>query len=468
MNKLPQLKNKKITVMGLGLNRGGLGVTRFLAQSGARVLVTDLKTENELQNTLGELRDWDIQYILGKHRIEDFIERDMIIQNPAVPHNSKYLQIARANGVPIETDLSLFLKICPSKKLIAVGGTKGKSTVTNLIYHIFHQAQKDIVHAGNIGISVFDVLPDIKSETLVLLEISSWQLEGLRHIQFKPHIAVLTNILPDHLDRYNDFNDYARSEKLIYKYQNQSDYLITNLDNAATKKIKRESSSDIFWFSTKKIASQGSYLDQDKLIFQWKNKHVEFCKIDDAQIPGLHNVENILAAANVCFICSLPLVCISNGIKSFPGVPNRLEKIRTLNGIHFYNDTCATTPDAVIAAIQSFSDEALILILGGKDKKLNYDSLCQTIKRKKNIAYLILMQHPAYNASDMIFKKLKKFNLQEKIIICPTMSEAVQTAYLKAVPGTSILLSPAATSFGMFRNEFDRGSSFLQAVKELP
>jgi len=467
MKKLSGLKNKKITIMGLGLNRGGLGIARFLSQSGARVLVTDLKTENELRKTLEELKECNIEYVLGKHRSEDFIDRDMIIQNPAVRHNSKYLQIARTHGIPIETDLSLFFKICPTKNLIAVGGTKGKSTVTNLIYHIFRQAQKNIVYAGNIGISVFDVLADIRPETLVLLEVSSWQLEGLQHMQFAPHMAILTNILPDHLDRYQGFDDYASSEKRIYQYQNQSDYLITNLDNPVTKYTDQETSANVFWFSTKKKVSQGCYLNQNRLIFQRENKSVKFCIVDDIQIPGLHNIENILAAAAACFIQDLPLDCITSAIRNFPGVPNRLEKIRTLKGIHFYNDTCATTPDAVIAAIQSFSDQPLILILGGKDKQLNYEHLCRIIHKKKNIAYLIILKHPEYDASEMIFTKLKRFNLQEKIIICLTMSEAVQTAYLKAVAGTSILLSPAATSFGMFRNEFDRGSSFLQEVKEL-
>lgn len=461
------LENKKITVMGLGLNRGGLGVTRFLAQSGAKVLVTDLKTKHELQETMDELKGYDIQYVLGEHRIEDFSDSDMIIQNPAVPRDSKYLQIARANGIPIETDLSLFLKMCPAKNLIAVGGTKGKTTVTGLIYHIFHHAQKDIVHAGNIGISVFDVLPDIKPETFVLLEISSWQLEGLRHIQFKPRIAVLTNILPDHLDRYSSFDDYAQSEKLICQYQNQSDYLITNQDNPLTNKIESDTSANIFWFSSIRKVSRGSFLHQDHLIFQWADRSEVFSQRNDIQIPGVHNIENILAAATVCFISGLPSEHISEGIRTFPGTPNRLEKIHTLKGIEFYNDTCATTPDASIAAIQSFPGKPLILILGGKDKKLHYEILCQTIKESKNIVYLLILQHPEYDATHIILKQLERFNLQDRFQTCHSMPEAVRIAYSKATPGTVVLLSPAAASFGMYRNEFERGKSFSQSVKKL-
>jgi len=469
MNELANLKNKKITVMGLGLNRGGLGVARFLAESGAEVLVTDLKTEAELQKSLDELKEYhNIKYVLGGHRIEDFIGRDMIIQNPGVPHHSKYLQIARENGVPIETDLSLFLRICPSQNLIAVGGTKGKSTVTDLIYHIFCHAGKDIVHAGNIGISVFDVLPEIKADTLVLLEISSWQLEGIQQIKCKPKVAVLTNILPDHLDRYDSFDDYACSEKLICRNLDKSAYLVTNFDNLLTENLVHETSAEILWFSTKKMVSRGSYLKDGKLFFQFRKRPVEFGKVDDIPIPGEHNISNVLAAANVSYIMNLSLDKINEGIQTFTGVPDRLEKIRTLNNIHFYNDTCATTPEATIAAIQSFPDKPIILILGGKDKKLKYSHLCRAIKNSDNISYLVILKHPRYDASEMILKDLLELGLANKIQTSNTLSDAVRIAYQKAAPETNILLSPSATSFGMFQNEFDRGNLFRQAVKELP
>ncbi|MFZ2330310.1 MAG: UDP-N-acetylmuramoyl-L-alanine--D-glutamate ligase [Atribacterota bacterium] len=472
MEKTNFLKNKNVTVMGLGVNQGGLGVTRFLAQSGANVLVTDLKREYELKSTLNELKEYsDIKYVLGEHRIQDFINSDMILQNPAVPRNSKYLQVARECGIPIETDLSLFLRVCPSSNLIAVGGTKGKSTVTNLIYHTFFQAEKDVVQAGNIGISVFEVLPDIKPDTIVVLEISSWQLEGLAQTQisFQPHIAVLTNILADHLDRYDSFNDYAVSEKLIYKNMGQSDYLITNLDNPVIKSIEygQDTSANIYWFSTRNKVPRGSYLEEDKLFFKSGNRVTEFCTIKDILLPGSHNISNILAASVVFFINDLPLPLIRNGIKTFSGIANRLEKIRTLREINFYNDTCATTPDATIAAINSFSTEPLILILGGGDKKLDFRGLCEVIKEKLNIIYLVILKHPAYDASEIILTQLQELGLSDKTETCSSMSEAIDVAYQKAVPGTNIILSPSATSFGMFSNEFDRGNVFRQVVNEL-
>lgn len=454
--------------MGLGLNQGGLGVTRFLAECGANVLVTDLKTEQELKKPLTQLNEYrNIRYVLGEHRTQDFMNRDMIIQNPDVPYDSKYLQIAKKYNIPIETDLSLFLQVCPSQNFIAVGGTKGKSTVSNLIYHTFFQAQQDIVYAGNIGISVFEVLPQITTDTIVLLEISSWQLEGLKQICFKPHIAVLTNILADHLDRYAHFTEYAHAEKLITHYQGYSDYLITNFDNLYTKDLTSETRANIFWFSTRTKLDQGCYLEGDKMIYKSGNKNVEFGTIFEIPLPGIHNIGNILAATNVFFLHELPLSVIREGIMSFPGVPNRLEKIATFNGITFYNDTCATTPDATIAAIQSFLEKPLIIILGGKDKKLNYNELVQTINKNKNIVHLLVLQHPEYSASKLIWQELQNLNLDKKAELCDSMPEAVQKAYQKATPETKVILSPAAASFGMFVNEFERGNSFRRAVSKL-
>lgn len=468
--QLINLKNKRITVMGLGLNRGGLGVTRFLAESGAKVFVTDLKTEHELKDTLNELKGYsNINYSLGQHPKEYFINTDMVIQNPAVPRDSKYLQIAKTCGISIETDLSLFLKICPSTNLIAVAGTKGKSTVTNLIYHTFNRAGKDIVHAGNIGISVFDVLPEVNPETIVLLEVSSWQLEGLvqSRTRLKPKISILTNILADHLDRYDNFEDYALSEKLIFKYLDQSDYLITSYDNPFTKNVKYETTANIYWYSTKKKVSQGSYLEDNRLFFKEGSRIIDFLNVKDIPLKGIHNVSNILAASNVFFICNLPLSSIQSGIKSFPGIANRMEKIRAINEINFYNDTCATTPDATIAAIKSFEEEPLILILGGGDKKLNYKELADVIGSRGNILHVIILQHPRYSASTLILKELQKLKQNDKIEQCLSMSEAVQKAYEKAISGTNIILSPAATSFGMFTNEFDRGNTFREIVSRL-
>jgi len=468
MIKNPEdLKNKRITIMGLGLNQGGLGVARFLAKAGAKILVTDLKTEEELRPSLEKLKGFDIKYILGRHREEDFINTDMVIQNPAVPHNSKYLEIAQSQGIPIETDLGLFFQFCPSKNIIAVAGTKGKSTVSQLIYHIFKKAQKDTILAGNIGISVLDILEKINHQTWVILEISTWQMEGIKDRKFIPHTAVLTNILPDHLDRYPNFEEYAQAEKLIFKYQQSNDNLVVNFNNKETHRAKRETNSKVYWFSAKEKIESGCYLENDELFYQSREYKMAFAKISDFPLPGPHNLENILAASTVAFIHKIPAEIILKAIKSFSGIPYRLELITKFKGIKFYNDTCATTPEATLAALESFPHQPIILILGGKDKKLDYEKLGKFIGKNKNIKKIILLQHPAYDASLKILSALKKHLDSEKIIQISNLKVGVELALQQAKANDLILLSPAAASFGMFKNEFDRGDQFNKIVKNL-
>jgi UDP-N-acetylmuramoylalanine--D-glutamate ligase len=466
-DNLKDLKNKRITIMGLGLNQGGLGVTQFLVKAGAQILVTDLKTKEELKPSLEKLKGFNIKYVLGRHREEDFINTDMVIQNPAIPYNSKYLKIARSQGILIETDLGLFFQLCPSKKIIAIAGTKGKSTVSFLVYHIFKEAQKEIVLAGNIGISVLDILEKVTPQTWVILEISTWQMEGMKKHTFRPQTAVLTNILPDHLDRYPNFKEYASAEKLIFKHQRSNDNLVVNFDNEETIQVKEETKSQVYWFSTKEKIESGSYLEKDNLVFQSGEHKIPFAKISNLTLPGPHNLENILAAGAVGFIHKIPAEIILRAIKNFPGLPYRLEFIREFKGIKFYNDSCSTTPEATLAALESFPQQPIILILGGKDKKLDYEKLGKVIGENKEIKKIILLQHPDYDASSKIFSALKKYLNPEKIILASNLKIGVEAALQKAQPNEIILLSPAAASFGMFKNEFDRGDQFNTAVKNL-
>jgi len=461
------LKNKRITIMGLGLNQGGLGVTQFLVKAGAQILVTDLKTKEELHPSLEKLKGFNIKYVLGQHREEDFINTDMVIQNPAIPHHSKYLKIARSQGILIETDLGIFFQLCPSKKIIAIAGTKGKSTVSFLVYQIFKEAQKEVVLAGNIGISVLDILEKITPQTWVILEISTWQMEGMKKHKFRPQTAVLTNILPDHLDRYPNFKEYAHAEKLIFKHQRSNDNLVVNFDNEETIQVKEETKAQVYWFSTKEKIESGSYLEKDNLVFQSGEHKIPFAKISNLTLPGPHHLENILAAGTVGFIHKIPAEIILRAIKNFPGLPYRLEFIREFKGIKFYNDSCSTTPEATLAALESFPQQPIILILGGKDKKLDYEKLGKAIGENKEIKKIILLQHPDYDASPKIFSALKKHLNPEKIILASNLKIGVEAALQKAQPNGIILFSPAAASFGMFKNEFDRGDQFNTAVKNL-
>ncbi len=444
------LKNKKITVMGLGINQGGLGTAKFLAKNKAQVLVTDLKNRKELLESINKLKGLKIKYVLGKHRKQDFINKDMIIQNPAVPCNSKYLKIARAHNISIETDIGLFLKICPSQKIIAVAGTKGKSTVSALIYQILKKAKKDVILAGNIGISILEVLPKINPKTIVVLEISSWQLEGVQKYYFRPWISVLTNLLPDHLDHYSNFRNYIRAEKLIFKHQNKKSFLVLNYDNKITRNCVKKCQAKIIWFSLKKV--------------QKNSNSKKFLNV--FKIPGDHNKGNVLAAITAVKLAGLGERDIIKGIENFKGLSHRLEFISQLEGIKFYNDSAATTPEACLAALNSFNTP-IFLILGGRDKNLNFEKLIKFIIQSSYIKKIILLIHPNYSASTKMLKVFKKLQKIDKVIQASNIKQAIKQAYKKALKGDIILLSPAAASFGMFKNEFDRGEKFIKAVNNL-
>lgn len=467
--KIKDLKNKKITVMGLGLNEGGVGVSEFLAKVGAKVLVTDLKSAKDLRASLRRLKNLPLKYVLGKHREEDFIETEMVIKNPAVSFSSPYLRIAQKHKIPIETDIGLFFKLLPkNQEIVAITGTKGKSTTTNLIYQLLKRAKKNVVLAGNMGISVFKVFPRINKETIVVLEISAQQLEGLKKDRFHPHLAVVTNLLDDHLDRYGDMNFYAEVKKIIFKYQNKKEFIILNYDNLYTRKMAQEAKGRIYWFSKfpLPLSFNGVFLRDKKIIFQEKRCCKEIMPITEIPLLGEHNINNVLAAVGVGMIYQLSPEIIRKVIKKFKGVPFRLELIREKNGISFYNDTTATTPFSALCALKSFT-KPIVLITGGKNKKMDFTAFGRFVSRSPLIKKIILLTHPAYNASLEIQKIMEKERKGRKIIPAGSIKEAVTKAVKVAKKGEIVLLSPAAASFGMFQNEFDRGRQFNKEVKSL-
>lgn len=461
MDKKYNFKDKKITVMGLGLHGGGLCTTKWLAEQGAKILVTDLKSKAELKESIDKLKKYKIKYVLGKHRAEDFKDVDMIIKNPGVPRESQFLKIATDHKIPIETDLSLFFSICNSPT-IGITGTKGKSTTTWLIYKFLKATKSNPVIAGNIKISPLSILNKIKPNTPVVLELSSWQLEDMQQIKKSPNIALITNLMPDHLNRYKSMAEYVKSKKLILKFQTSKDIAILNYDNELTKEFGKQVKGRRFWFSgNKEIKEQNScFVRKGWIVFRQYGEENIICPIKDIKVPGQHNLENILAAVVVAKVSSVSNVIIRKVLKDFKGVPDRLELIRSWKGIRFYNDTTATAPDAAIAGLKSF-DEKVILLAGGYDKKLKYAEFAQIIKQKSDFTYLF-----KGDASDKLIKELNKIRYKNWQVI-KNMPEGVGKAIKKTGEVKIILLSPGAASFGMFVNEFDRGDKFKELVKKL-
>jgi len=384
---------------------------------------------------------------------------DLIIKNPGVPRESKYLQIAKKNNISIETDVSIFFQLCPSK-IIGVTGTKGKSTTTTLIYNIFKNAKLNPLLAGNIRISPLSILSKTSKSTPIIMELSSWQLEDMAHIKMSPHISVVTNVLPDHLNRYKNITQYSESKKLIYKFQKTNDALVLNINNDLVKKFNNIKSKKYFISTKTNSINNGCFVKNGWIVYRKDKKDNIIIPLKDIKVPGQHNLENVMLAITASKVYGVNNKIIRDTIKKFKGISDRLELIRQWKGYKFYNDTTATAPQATEAALNCFK-QRVILIAGGTDKNLNFSTLAKLIKIKSE--YTILFEGSATNKIVIQFNKLGYMNYE----IVNTMNKAVSIALKKANNSTIILLSPGAASFGIFQNEFDRGDQFKQAIKKL-
>jgi UDP-N-acetylmuramoylalanine--D-glutamate ligase len=456
------LKGKKITVMGLGLHGGGIGTVRFLSEAGAIVTVTDIKSKEELAPSLLKLKGLkNVSYVFQQHRSENFSKADLIIKTPPAPWTNKYIKLALENNVPVEIDSSLFFKLCKNL-IIGVTGTKGKTTTASLIYEILKAAGKSVIKAGIGQTSVLDKLKDLKKDTVVVFELSSWRLSALGRNKLSPQIAVMTNIYPDHLNYYKTIEEYARDKKNIFLYQKKEDVCVINVDNEITGKMGEEIKSRLIKFSKNKIQNgQSVYIDNGVIYFNNGIDEKKVLEISEIKLKGEHNLENVLAAIGATAAAKISLEVIAKAIKEFKGMAHRLEPVRELNGVRYINDTAATTPESAVFGIKSFS-EPLVLICGGSDKNLNMVELGKIISEK--IKKLVFLKGAG---TDKIIAEMKKTGSFFDYPVVDSMEKAVELARNEAEKGDVVLLSPGAASFGLFTNEFDRGDKFKEAVKKL-
>ncbi len=455
-------KNKKVVIMGLGVYERGSGVSSaaFFARAGARVLVTDMKPREHFAGQIKKLAKYkNIQFIFGKHDEKDFLEAYLIIKNPAVPKHSPILELARKHKIPIHNDWSIFLSL-KNNFLVGVTGTRGKSTTATLIYEILKQKYPAVL-CGNVGISPLAVINKLKKDDVVVAELPSWGLQQFDAVKKSPNIAIVTNLLRDHLNTYKNIGEYYADKEKIFRYQTANDYLIANADDKELKKRIKRVKSKVFWFSKKPFSGDGAYVKDGKILFSRRGEINLACSVSDIKLIGEHNLYNVLAAICAVMVMNVGIKQIRAAVKNFKGVANRLELIKEINGVKYYNDTTATNPDATIAALRALNSRNIILLAGGADKKLDFKELAKTIP--KFVKTLILFKG---NASDKIFKNIRKsdFLILGVFENVPSMKEAMQIAQANAKSGDIILLSPAAASFGIFKNEFDRGEQFCYIV----
>lgn len=438
----PDFKNKKVLILGLGLLGRGLKDTIYFIKHGAKVTVTDLKTAKQLAPTLKKLKKYpQIKYVLGKHRYQDIDRADLIIRNADVPDNSPFLQYAFEKNKTVEMDEALFARYCPCP-IIGITGTRGKTTTSTLIAEILQLTGKRIYLAGNImNQATLPLLDKITANDLVVLELSSWQLQGFGWNKISPQIAVFTNFYPDHLNRYKSMTAYFNDKTKIFKYQKPTDHLILNKNQKIIRDLSKKAKSQISFFTPTDIPKN------------WKFK-----------ILGSHNMENIAAAMQVGKIFGLSLAKMKKTVEKFPGVEHRLQYITTIKQVDFINDTTSTTPVATIKAIDAIQ-KPIIIIAGGASKKIDLTPLADKLTTDKKLKAIILLEG---SATDELESKIIKAGGNHKIFgRFIDFREAILAAQTIARKNQVILLSPGCASFGMFKNEFDRGNRFIKIVKNL-
>jgi UDP-N-acetylmuramoylalanine--D-glutamate ligase len=454
---VPILEGKSVTVMGLGLFGGGLGVTRFLVRSGARVTVTDSKSEADLRESVEPLRSLPVTLKLGGHDERDFRDADLVIVNPAVPESNPYLRLAPA----LETEMNLFFKLCRARTVLGVTGSNGKTTTTTLIGKILKKHPRRSWVGGNIGISLLDSLPEIVPEHLVVLELSSFQLENLGLLKRSPNISVVMNLTPNHLDRHGTMENYAEAKRQIVAHQGEGDSKVLNFDDNVVRAFHHTSVSQTYFFTLRELPMWQFMNIREKTL-----AHAQAGTIDVSRrkIPGWFNLQNMAAAAMSTWLIDKGgwsdwKAACEEVFNTFPGVEHRLEFVGEKGGVKYYNDSKATDAEATIAALDTL-DGPFVLILGGFDKKTPWEALASAVAEKPVRAVVLMGQTaPAIEAA------LRSSARVPEILRVGSIDEAVG---VPAKPGETVLLSPACASWDMFRNFTERGLRFKALVAALP
>lgn len=434
MDVSAHFRGKKVTVMGLGLLGRGVGDARYLAECGAELIVTDIKTREQLAESVAQLEAFgNVTFVLGEHRFEDFRDRDLILKAAGVPLDSSYIAEAKKNNIPVRMSADLFAEIS-GVTCIGVTGTRGKSTVAHMIYASLIRANRRTVLGGNVrGVSTLALLGEATSEHVAVLELDSWQLQGWGEAHMSPHIAIFTTLYPDHLNYYKgDLDAYLADKANIFLYQKPEDTLILGKQCAPTVIDKYG----------EKIESTTLVVDETKLPDTWT-----------LRIPGLHNRYNAALALAAARALEIPDEVSRDALEAFSGVPGRLEFIAEKDGVKVYNDTTSTTPEATLAALAALDPARTILIMGGADKDLDMNALLSKLAGVKRVVLL------AGTGTSRVLEFIPNASVFDDF------DNAVNEAFASAEQGDTILFSPAFASFGMFKNEYDRGDQFNALVK---
>ncbi len=456
---------KKVIVIGAA--RQGTALSRYLASKGAQVILTDMHSLDDLPANLPDLEKLGIQLRLGGHPLELLEGADLVCVSGGVPLTIPFIQAALQRGIPLSNDSQIFLEACPAQ-VIGITGSSGKTTTTALVglmaqkYFEMKQNGHRAWVGGNIGNPLIEQVDQIDEDDLVVLELSSFQLELMTR---SPQIAAILNITPNHLDRHGSMQAYIAAKSRILRFQHAGDVAILNRDDPGSWSLAEHLKSDLISFGFQKPDSKqnGTYIYKDAIWLQLGRESLKMLPLEWIQLPGRHNIANVLAACAIAAAASLALPAIQTAIEEFTGIPHRLEFIRNINGADWYNDSIATAPERTMAAIEAF-EGPLVLLLGGRDKNLPWDDLAQLIHQRVRAVVLF---GEAAGLIERALGAVKKGETLQVISRCNTLEEAVQAAAKLAQPGDTVLLSPGCTSFDAFKDFEERGEYFRKLVNAL-
>lgn len=441
-------------VLLIGLAKTGVSTIKYLSKMASNVVVNDIKTKEDLKEILEDLKEIEnIEYILGKH-IENVENIDLVVVSPGVPLDLPFIKNIKEK-VEIIGEVELSYRLSNLPKIIGITGTNGKTTTTSLVSSIFKEAKEDVFTVGNIGNPVIDTVDVATKESVLVTELSSFQLESID--TYKPHISAILNFSEDHLNRHHTMEEYIKAKCNIYKNQDENDYLILNYDDILVRNL-RDTKAKKIYFSCDSILEKGVYLDENEDIIINIDKKINLMNKNELKIKGKHNVQNAMAGIAISYIYGIDVFIIKNALKNFSGVEHRQELVKNINGITFINDSKATNPDSSIKAINSY--ENIILIAGGMDKENDFENLLENAKGR--VKSLVLLGETAKKIKDLALKK--GF---DDVNIVANMKEAVSMSYEKANEGDIVLLSPACASWDMYKSFEVRGRDFKENVNSL-
>jgi UDP-N-acetylmuramoylalanine--D-glutamate ligase len=448
---LMELKNKRVLVVGLG--KSGVASALFLKARGARVTVSDTKSGDELRNEIPALLDHGITVETGGHGERTFREQDLIVVSPGVPVDAALLEQARSLGGVVIGEIELAAQFLRGP-IVAITGSNGKTTTTTLTGEILAAGGFPTLVGGNIGTPAISLAERAKPDTVIVLEVSSFQLETIQ--KFRPKAAVVLNVTPDHLDRHRTFEAYVDAKARMFENQRSEDFAVLNADDPTCVAMAARTRAQVFWFSRKKEVKQGAWVSEGNILFRDAERQREVMLVSEIPLKGAHNLENVLAAVCAGALMGCAPEKMREAVRDFKAVEHRLEFVATIRGVDYYNDSKATNVDATIKALESFPAN-IHLILGGKDKGSDYTVLNDLMRQRVKRVYTIGA------AAEKIESQIKGV----EVVHAETLENAVRKANAAAVAGDVVLLAPACASFDQFKNYEQRGQVFKEIVRGL-